>query len=92
MTMEQQEYLARDLNDAMESGDEKRIDKAHSNILLALIDCQRKTADRVKQLVIDKDRAEQRMAGAKWIWGVLAAITSSGGGALILWALKHLNV
>ena len=86
--MEQQEYLSRDLEDAMSSGDERRIDRAHSNILLALIDCQRKTADRVKDLVIERDRARCRMEGAKWLWGTLATVAASGGGALILWALR----
>lgn len=50
MTVEQQKSLERELQGAMESGDENRIRCAQANILLALIDCQRKTAERVKKL------------------------------------------
>ncbi|MCQ2299969.1 MAG: hypothetical protein MJZ81_07600 [Bacteroidales bacterium] len=50
MTLEQQESLARELDGAMESGDPKRITCAQSNILLSLMDCQRKTSERVKRL------------------------------------------
>lgn len=50
MTIEQQESLKRELEGAMESGDDNRIRCAQSNILLALMDCQRKTAERVKKL------------------------------------------
>lgn len=91
MTKEQQEYLARDLEDAMTSGDEKRIDRAHSNILLALIDCQRKTADRVKELMIDADRRKNRLEGASWLWKVLQVVAASGGGAIILKLLSATN-
>ena len=91
MTKEQQEYLARDLEDAMTSGDAKRIDRAHSNILLALIDCQRKTADRVKELMIDADRRKNRLEGASWLWKVLQLFAASGGGAIILKLLSATN-
>ena len=50
MTLEQQESLKRELDGAMESGDENRIRCAQGNILLALMDCQRKTSERVKKI------------------------------------------
>lgn len=50
MTVEQQSSLQRELEGAMASGDAQRIRCAHSNILLALMDCQQKTAKRVKSL------------------------------------------
>lgn len=50
MTLEMQNALKRELDGAMESGDDKRIRCAQSNILLALMDCQRKTSERVKRL------------------------------------------
>ena len=91
MTEEQQDSLSRELEAAIESDDDARLTRAHSNILLALIDCQRKTADRVKELRIDRDREKHRREGAKWLWGILAAIASSGGGALILKALSSFH-
>lgn len=82
MTVEQQEQLERELKGAMDSGDHDRIRCAHSNIMLALVDCQRKTAERVKQLLIDADRAAQRRKGAVAatvvIWSVTSALVGAG--------------
>lgn len=54
MTLEQQQSLERELKGAMEWPDEAtrpmRVQAAMANCLLALIDCQRKTSDRVKKL------------------------------------------
>ena len=88
MTIEQQESLSRELEAATESGDDKRLDRAHTNVLLALIDCQRKTADRVKEMRIEADRRKQRVEGARILWDVLKVAAASGGGALILQALR----
>lgn len=63
MTLEMQESLKRELEGAMKSGDDNRIRCAQSNILLALMDCQRKTSDRVKKLT----------------WKLLAALSGGGG-------------
>ena len=63
MTQEMQESLKRELEGAMKSGDDNRIRCAQSNILLALMDCQRKTADRVKKLT----------------WKLLAVLSGGGG-------------
>ena len=63
MTYEMQEALKRELDGAMESGDENRIRCAQSNILLALMDCQRKTGDRVRKLT----------------WKFLAILSGGGG-------------
>ena len=89
MTIEQQESLSRELEAAVKSGDDKLLDRAHSNILLALIDCQRKTADRVKELRVEADRKKQRLEGAKWLWGILGAFAASGGGAILLRLLAN---
>ena len=63
MTLEQQESLRRELDGAMASGDDARIRCAQSNILLALMDCQRKTSDRVKKLT----------------WKLFAILSGAGG-------------
>ena len=63
MTLEMQESLKRELDGAMKSGDTNRIRCAHSNILVALMDCQRKTGDRVKALT----------------WKLLAVLSGGGG-------------
>ncbi len=47
MTLEMQKALERELNDAKNPND---VSKAQSHILVALMDCQRKTAERVKSL------------------------------------------
>ena len=64
MTLEQQDSLKRELDGAMKSGDEARIRCAQSNILLALMDCQRKTADRVKKLSWKFTLAMMALGGA----------------------------
>ena len=68
MTLEMQKSLERELEGAMESGDEKRICCAQSNILLALMDCQRKTAERVKKLT--------------WKFTLTMTALGAGGGAV----------
>jgi len=50
MTEELQRALDRQLDEAIESGDALRITRAQANILKSLMDCQRKTAERVKKL------------------------------------------
>lgn len=69
MTIEQQESLTRELDGAMKSGDPKRICSAQSNILLAVMDCQRKTSERVKRL--------------GWKFTVLLTSLASGGGYMV---------
>ena len=62
MTLEMQNALERELNDAKTPEDRAL---AQSHILLALMDCQRKTAERVKKLS----------------WKVFAIGFAGGGGA-----------
>lgn len=62
MTLEMQNALERELNDAKTPEDRAL---AQSHILLALMDCQRKTAERVKKLS----------------WKVFAIVFAGGGGA-----------
>lgn len=78
MTIEQQESLTRELDGAMQSGDAKRITCAQSNILLAVMDCQRKTSERVKRL--------------GWKFTLLVTSLASGGGfAVGKWEfIKHI--
>ena len=73
MTMEMQESLTRELNDAKTADD---VTKAQSHILLALMDCQRKTSERVKNLS----------------WKVFAVVFSLGGtGGAVLSNLDKLH-
>ena len=66
MTIEQQKQIEREFNDAKTPED---VTKAQTHAILALIDCQRKTAERVKKLS----------------WKVFAVVFSLGGtgGAVI---------
>lgn len=61
MTLEMQNALERELKDAKTPEDRSL---AQSHILLALMDCQRKTAERVKKLS----------------WKVFAVVFAGGGG------------
>lgn len=62
MTFEMQNALERELKDAKTP---EEVARAHTHALLALVDCQRKTAERVKRLS----------------WKVFAVVFSGGGGA-----------
>lgn len=62
MTLEQQNMIERELTEAKTPED---VARAHTHALLALVDCQRKTAERVKKLS----------------WKVFAVVFSGGGGA-----------
>ena len=86
MTLEQQESFKRELDGAMASGDKSRIDAAMANILIALIECQRKTADRVKELVADKEAVKNKKEGLRLGAMLLKAAINIGGptGAIIL--------
>lgn len=55
MTREQQEMIDREYNEAVAANDDKRILRAIGHATISMVDCQRKTADRVKDLV-EKDR------------------------------------
>ena len=91
MTLELQQTLGRELDDAIASGDAKRIDRAHTNILLALIDCQRKTAERVKELHRDATARRHKIEGAAVLWKVLQLLAASGGGAVVLKMISQAN-
>ncbi len=88
MTIEMQNTLTRELKDAKEIDDEERRREAmmtvQSHMLEALIDCQRKTAERVKELVAAKSAAECRLEGMQLAWRVIRYVVAMGGGALIV--------
>lgn len=74
MTEELQRALDRQLDEALESGDAMRISRAQANILKSLMDCQRKTAERVKRL--------------GWKFTVaMAALGAGGGVTAVKWDL-----
>lgn len=89
MTKEMRDMLVDQLDQAQTPGE---VDRAIVNGMKAMVDCQYKTAERVKQMAIEKDREKSRKEGAKWLWGVLASLASAGGGALILKALTSLKL
>jgi len=88
MTPEMKELLTTRL-DAASTHDE--MDKALVEAMKALVDCQCKTAQRVKEMREESLAQKSRKEGAMWLWGTLAAIAASGGGALVLKALKWLG-
>ena len=89
MTQEMQDILNAQLDSAATPED---VSRAMVTAMKALIDCQRKTAERVKALAIERDRAQARRDGARWLWGVLATIAASGGGALVLKLLSSIQL
>jgi len=88
MTQEMQEALERELNDAKSIEDPARrheaIETVQSHMLVALIDCQRKTAERVKELVANKEETKNKIEGAKWLWAVIRYLVAAGAGGAVL--------
>ena len=91
MTVEMQEALNRELEDAkaIKEADRRReaMETVQSHMLAALIDCQCKTAERVKQLVASSEAKRNRVAGAKALWAILRYVAAAGGGAAFIRAL-----
>lgn len=50
MTREDVEHYTQEIKDAVKSGDRSRVQCAHARILVSMMDCQAKTADRVKEM------------------------------------------
>lgn len=88
MTIEMQNALERELADAKAIGDVARRHEAMETVLChelaALIDCQRKTAERVKDLVARAEGARQRVRGAQAMLAVLRYVAAIGGGAAVM--------
>ena len=88
MTIEMQKALERELDDAKAIEDGARRHEALETVLChelaALIDCQRKTAERVKDLVARADGARQRVKGAQALLTLLRYVAAMGGGAAVV--------
>ena len=88
MTKEMQDALERELNDAKIIEDLARrheaIEMVQSHMLAALLDCQRKTADRVKDLVSRADNAKAKVQGAKMMWTLIRYLVAAGAGGALL--------
>lgn len=87
MTLEMQEMLEDEMRAAEESNDQERVQRVMVRATLALVDCQRKTSERVKKLEAKWDERENKAKGAALLWDFLKLIASAGGGALILKAM-----
>ena len=89
MTKEMRDMLVDQLDNAKTP---EEVDHAMVGGMKAMVDCQYKTAERVKGLVIKEDRKEARWEGAKWLWGVLGGLAASGGGAIVLKLLQTIKL
>ena len=88
MTAEMQSALTRELEDAQDIADPERrrdaVQTVQSHMLAALIDCQRKTADRVKEIVNEATAAKYKLQGAQLAWRVFRYLAAGGAGAAIV--------
>lgn len=89
MTKEMRDMLVDQL-DTAKTPDE--VDRAMVGGMKAMIDCQYKTSERVKGLVIEEDRKKARFEGVKWLWGILGGLAASGGGAIVLKLLANVKI
>lgn len=88
MTKEMQDVLEREMDDALSIEDQDRKKEAvitvMSHQLRALVDCQRKTSERVKTLVKEAEDKAARIKGFKFAIELGKVIVSLGGGALLM--------
>lgn len=93
MTEELKHALEIQMQDALKINDAGRRHDAILTVLVhqnnALIDCQWKTAERVKMLVSERESVKERVKGAKFLIDLLKIVASAGGTAAII---KFLNV
>ena len=93
MTEELKHALEIQMKDALKINDAGRRHDAILTVLVhqnnALIDCQLKTAERVKMLVQERESVKERVKGAKFLIDLLKLVASAGGTAAII---KFLNV
>ena len=61
MTQELIDTITDEFDDALASGDAHRIDKAQVRYAKAMMECQKKTADRVKEQALKIDALEEKM-------------------------------
>ena len=91
MTIEMQHTLEREMEDARKISDPARRLDATLTVLVhqnqALVDCQLKTAERVKKLVANAEANRNRIAGAKALWMILRYAAAASGGAALIRAL-----
>ena len=78
------------LRAAIESGDQKAYRIALLDVQIAQMQCQEKTAQRVKTLEQYVHDAEQRAKGAQWAAKALFALSSAGSGAVALKVIQAL--
>ena len=78
------------LRAAIEANDQKAYRIALLDVQVAQMQCQEKTAQRVKSLEVYIHDAEQRAKGAKWAAKALFALSSAGGGAVALKVVQAL--
>ena len=84
MTAEMYDYISREFAEAEKAGDEERMSRIMVRAILAMLDCQRKTSDRVKEILAREETAKAKLSGAKLAWDALKLVSAAGGGALIL--------
>lgn len=91
MTLEMQHTLDREMEDARKIADPARRLDATLTVLVhqcrALVECQLKTAERVKALGANAEAKRNRIAGAKALWVVLRYLAAMGGTGVVVKAL-----
>ena len=92
MTAEMYDYISREFEEAEKAGDEERMSRIMVRAILAMLDCQRKTSDRVKEILAREETAKAKLSGAKLAWDALKILSAAGGGALVLKLLHAAGV
>ena len=62
--------------------------QAQTLAMIAVVDCQFKTSERVKELVAEKEKDKSFWNGAKWAAGLVQLFITSGGAIIAIKVCK----
>lgn len=96
MTMEMQQMLEREMDDALAIENaacrESAVQTVTLHYLCALTDCQRKTSERVKELVSEREVRIKHLQAVNWIGRAVMGFAAAGGFTLMVKLMKVAGV
>ncbi len=89
MTKEMKEHIESEMRDAIESNDQTRMMRVIARSFVSLVDCQMKTAERVKEMKYESELRNARLTVAVVIArGIYAFLF--GGGFLVAYKIAKM--
>lgn len=68
------------------------ITQAQTLAMIAVVDCQFRTSERVKALIAEKEKDKSFWSGAKWAAGLVQLFITSGGAIIAIKVCKVVGI